>query len=312
MEMLNQCAQLGMSLGVEWKQRAKGTFMGIDQMGRFNVVLIAERLPSGHMAMIHAEEIYADDPFVRCDELIAQYGVSVCVVETLPNYNDAKRFAGRHRGKVFLANYGNMQDEMMRWGDAVPNSQDRKTAEEDRDRYTVTLDQYKCMQVAMSRIQRQQCVFADPQALVQEIFEKGEQKTVAVLKDRVFLHFTRTALVAEKDEEEKKYRRKVVKVGIDPHFSYAYMLLNVAWARAHGTATFILPQSDAEAKAEALTIAVDRGLAGVPADVVYAMTLTPEGTCGRCAFFDTESATCAERGFTTPARAAACDMYVMA
>ena len=310
MEMLNECAKLGMSLGVEWLPRGKGTFMGIDQMGRFNVVLIAERLQSGHMAIVHAEEIYDDDPFARCDVLMAQYGVAVCVVETLPNYNDAKRFAGRHMGKVFLAGYGNMADEMMRWGDSVPNKQERKTVEEDRDRYTVTLDQYKCMQVAMSRIQRQQCVFADPQGLVQEIIEKGERKTVAILKDRVFLHFTRTALVAEKDEEERKYRRKVVKVGIDPHFSYAYMLLNVAWARAHGTSTFIIPRTVADERAEAQTILIERELVGVPVDLLHAMTQTAECTCGRCTFYREVGSLCTERGVITPATAVGCELFM--
>lgn len=310
LEMLNQCAQLGMSLGVTWKTRAKDTFMGIDQMGAFNVVLIAERLPSGHIAIIHAEEIYHEDPFARCDVLMKQYGVVVCVVETLPNYNDAKRFAGRHRGKVFLAGYGNMQDEMMRWGDAVPNSQERKTVEEDRDRYTVTLDQYKCMQVALARIQQQQCVFPDPQGLVQEIIEKGERKTMAVLKDRVFLHFTRTALIAELDDEERKYKRKVVKVGIDPHFSYAYMLLNVAWARAHGTATFILPTSKAEEEQEIRALMVERELTGVPVGLLHAITTAPAGSCGRCVFFDEDASRCTDRELLTQAKAPGCQVFV--
>lgn len=309
MEMLNECAQLGMSMGVTWKNRAKGTFMGIDQMGAFNVVLIAERLDSGHLAIIHAEEIYNDNPFARCDELMAQYGVAVCVVETLPNYNDAKRFAGRHMGKVFLAGYGSMSEEMLRWGDAVPNKQERKTAEEDRDRYTVTLDQYKCMQVALARIQSKHCVFPDPQGLVQEVVEKGERKTVAVLKDRVFFHFTRTALVVEMDDEERKFRRKVVKVGIDPHFSYAFMLLNVAWARAHGVTSFILPTSKAEDEEEMRAVMVERELAGVPVGVLHAITSPPQGTCGRCLFFDSDISQCTERELLTQARAPGCEWF---
>jgi len=181
------------------------------------------------------------------------YRIAVCCVETLPNYNDAKRFANRHPGKVFLAGYADMRDDMLRWGDAVPTRSERKTDEEDRDRYTVTLDQYKCMQVAMSRIQKMVTVFPDPEGLLQEITEKGgirgEKHLAPILKDRVFMHLTRTALIAERDEEQNKYRRRVVKVGIDPHFSYAYMLLNVAWARAHGTTSFLLPDVQHDAKA---------------------------------------------------------------
>ena len=45
---------------------------------------------------------------------------------------------------------------------------------------------------------------------------------------RMFHHFTKTALVAEKDAETNQYRRSVKKIGIDPHFSYANMLCDVA------------------------------------------------------------------------------------
>jgi hypothetical protein len=305
LEMLNDCARIGMEMGVKWKQRANGTFMGIDQMGAFNVVLIAERLPSGHMALIHAEEIYNEDPFARCDELMFQFGVSVCCVETLPNYNDAKRFASRHKGKVFLAGYGNMADEMLSWGDSVPNSAERKTSEEDRDRYTVRLDQYKCMQVAMKRIQTKVCVFPDPQGLVQEIKEKGLQHMVPVLKDRVFLHLTRTALIAEQDDEERKFKRKVVKVGLDPHFSYAFMLLNVAWARSHGTTMFITPFGDSGRAPEVQAIADQ--MPGLPESVLQ-MLEAPAGACGRCSAFD--NGTCNERGFLVGAKDPGCQLFM--
>lgn len=306
LEMLNDCAKIGMELGVVWKDRASGAFMGIDQMGAFNVVLIAERLPSGHMAMIHAEEIYDNDPFARCDTLMAQYGISVCCVETLPNYNDAKRFAGRHPGKVFLANYADIKDDMMRWGDAVPNTMDRKTSEEDRDRYTVTLDQYKCMQVAMKRIQNRVTVFADPMGLVQEVHEKGLRSVVPLLKDRVFLHFTRTALVADKDDEERKFRRRVVKVGIDPHFSYAYMLLNIAWARSHGTTMFINPADDSIA-VNPVIARVEREMPGLPSSVINLMDLTGE-VCGRCVCFD--DGTCSDRGYLVQPADPGCLIFI--
>jgi hypothetical protein len=122
LEILNDCARIGMEMGLVWESRGAHYFMGLDQGGLFNVAIIAKRMPSGHMAIVHVEECYADDPFLRCSELMHLFGVDVCVVESLPNYNDAKRFAGRHLGKVFLASYTQMKDEMIRWGDAVPTS----------------------------------------------------------------------------------------------------------------------------------------------------------------------------------------------
>ena len=312
LEMLNRCAEEGMRLGVVWKLRASNTFAGIDQMGSFNVMLVAERLPTGHLATIHAEEIYSDDPFERCSEIMEAYGVAVCVVEQLPNYNDAKRFANRHMGKVFLAGYGPMKDDMLRWGDAVPSKADRKTDEEERDRYTVNIDQYKTMQVAMARIQKTIAVFPDPMGLTQVIKEnngKGEGQLRPILKDVVFEHFTKTALIAERDEEQNTYRRRVVKVGIDPHFSYAWMLLNVAFARAHGVTMFLF--GEAEKPAE-VTVAGGAKIAGSVIEVIQEQraAIAEMGTCGACISFDEDAGRCIERDLWVRGNDVACPIFL--
>ena len=136
--------------------------------------------------------------------------IQVVAPNTLPNYDSAKSFARRHDGKVFLAGYGNMDGDMLAWGDAPTLSvSERRTDEDLRDRYTVRLDQYKCMQVSMGRFASKMCLFPDPEGLVQEVLEKGKRRMSAVCKEYAFFHFTRTALVAEKDEEEKKMNQEL-------------------------------------------------------------------------------------------------------
>lgn len=311
MEMLNACAKAGMEAWLVWKTRARGTFMGLDQMGGFIVAIIKERTPSGRQAVVHLEYIYISptkdnpdaSPWDRADELMAQYGVQCCVVETLPNYDNAKSFSQRHPGKVFLAGYGNMDGEMLHWGDTpTSNASDRRTTDEAQDRWTVRLDQYKCMQVSMRRFQDKTCLFPDPQALVQEILEKGHRKTIPVCKDMAFFHFTRTALIAEKDEDEKKFKRRVVKVGIDPHTSYANMLCDVAWARAYGTSTFILPDAGPASGAAAPERLVEMpGLQGILAQAEEAMA----NTCGACMHMDA-SGFCPEIGMRTKRSSPGC------
>lgn len=287
----------GIAAGLKWKQRAKGTFMGIDQMGRFNVHVIKERMPDGRQAVIHVEETYSEDPFARSSELMELYGVDVCVVEINPNYNDAKRFAGRHLGKVFICDsFGALVEGMIQWGDAPRlDVSERRTTEEARDRYTLRMDQYKCMQVSMARIVSKLCLFPDSKALVQDVVEKG-QKVLAPVLPRAWHHFTKTALVAEKDEETNKFKRSVKKIGIDPHFSYANMLCDVAWARSHGTATFIIPDT----KGAAVDPADQLRRAGLPetvAAMVEDRTAALVGeVCGKCTAFDAETSTCGERG----------------
>lgn len=312
LEHLARCVEAGRAAGVEWKTRARGAFMGIDQMGQFNVVVVKERLADGRQACIHVEEVYSEDPFGRCSELMEAYGVAVCVVEINPNYNDAKRFANRHNGKVFICNsFGQVQDGMIHWGDAPRlDTSERRTSEEERDRYTLKMDQYKCMQVSMARFTADDpiCLFPDPQGLVQEVIDKGVRQITAVLP-RAFHHYTKTALVAEKDDETNKYKRSVRKIGIDPHFSYANMLCDVAWARAHGTGTFILPTK--EVPLTSRQEAVKQSMPGLPEPVVRMVEDLPAGeVCGRCEAFDPETGQCRERSVTVRARDPGCVLFV--
>jgi len=318
--MLNACAAEGMKIGLRWEKHGKGYFMGLDQMGSFIVAIIKKRLPDNRQAVVHIEFIFRApteedperSPWQRADELMKAYGIQCCVVETLPNYDSAKSFARRHHGKVFLAGYGNMDGEMLVWGDAPKlDASDRRTDEDARDRYTVRLDQYKCMQVAMSRFQRKMCLFPDPSALVQDVLEKGQMVPSAVCKDHAFLHFTRTALIAEKDEEEKKFKRRVVKVGIDPHTSYANMLCDVAWARSHGTTMFLMPevQKDYSLKVEEV-VRLPEGIAG---PIEHAMDVHAESLrdcCGACAYRD--AGLCSETGLLVRMDTPGCIMFQQA
>jgi hypothetical protein len=321
------CVAAGAAAGVRWEQDGRGLFMGIDQMGNYNVVVIKKRLPDGRQAVVHLEEVYSDDPFMRCSDLMWQYGVAVCVVEINPNYNDAKRFAGRHPGKVFICNsFGALQDDMLKWGDAPKlDVSERRTDEEERDRWTVRIDQFKCMSVSLARFTAKSpiCLFPDPQELQQDVIDKGIKQRAAVAP-RAFHHFTKTALVTEKVIEggEKEattnhYRRVVRKVGIDPHFSYANLLCDVAWARAHGTATFLIPEEDRKSvnkdKAEAMN------MPGLPANVVQMMDALPPGeVCGRCVSFPhpvngvrAPHGPCEARNIQVMARDPGCPFFVL-
>lgn len=306
---LEHCAaavEAGKAAGVKWKTRARGTFMGIDQMGNFNVVIIKERLEDGRQAVIHVEEIYSDDPFARCDELMEAYGVQCCVVEINPNYNDAKKFANRHKGRVFICNsFGSIAEGMIQWGDAPKlDTSERRTTEDARDRYTLKIDQYKTMSVSLARIVEKECLFPDPQGLVQEVIDKGVKQVVAVLP-RAFHHFTKTALVAEKDEETNQYKRSVKKVGIDPHFSYALLLCDVAWSRAYGTSTFIMPQIP---KPES-TVNVIEKISEIARIPLASLPTLSGDVCGRCSAFDADSGMCTERHFRVRPDSAGCEMF---
>lgn len=301
------CVQEGARVGVAWKQRARETFMGIDQMGGFNCCIVSERLPDGRMAVIHVEAIFDNDPFARCSAMMAQFGVSVCVVEQLPNVNDARRFANEFPGRVYLAGYADLRDDMLQWGDDMSVS-DRRTSETDRSRYTVTLNQYKMMQTSLFRVKERFTLFPRPDDLIQDVQDGGVTKRIPILRDWVFHHFTKTALVVTQDEDERKPRAKVVKIGIDPHFSYAFMLMNAAWARNHGTTMMILPQEQTERSGSSIA----NDMPGLPDEIVRVVD-EPDaipGTCASCLSFSPERGWCNERRLLVRAQDPACGLFM--
>lgn len=324
------CVEEGRRAGVAWLTKARDTYMGIDQMGGFHAIIIKRRLPDGRQATVHVEAVFLDpttedpdaSPWRRSAELMSQYGVTVCVVEQLPNVDAARSFCNRFPGRAFMAGYADLKDDHMVWGDDLSRS-DRRTSKEDRSRYTVTLNQYRCMQTSLFRIRERFCLFPDPSRLEQDVVENGRRERVMLLRDWVFVHFTKTALIIEHEGDEtstrstrtkrsgmaiaRKTRAKVAKVGIDPHFSYANMLCDVAWARAHGTSTFILPEAptvpDKQQK-------IAEAMPGLPSGVLGMVQDVPEGTCGRCEAFDPDRDYCRERNFNVRARDPACPVYV--
>lgn len=332
LEHMARCVEAGKQAGVVWKTRAHGAFMGIDQMGQFNVVVIKERLPDGRQAVIHVEEIYSEDPFARCDELMEAYGIFACVVEINPNFNDAHAFAKRHAGRVFLCNgFGELPDDMVKWGDAPRlDVSERRTDDESRTRYTVKADQFKCMQTSFARFTANPptCLWPDPQALEQEVIDKGAKQR-ALIAPRAFEHFTKTALVVEKvsdagkkgEASTNKFKRVVRKIKIDPHFSYANQLCDVAWARAHGTASFIFPDQERSQGSTALSHrGPDQRREVMPAamenliQAIHEASAQPKcAACDQYPFGDDAGppaqAPCALRGVQTGARHPGCDFF---
>lgn len=310
------CVADGMALGLVWQTSGDDCYMGVDQMGGYNAVIIKRRLPDGRQAVVHAEAIFHIDPFERCAELMDAFGVIYCIVEQLPNVNDARRFANRFRGRVYLAGYATgATSDMITWGDQITRS-DRKTAEEDRTRYTVSIQQYKGMQASLFRIRNRHCLFPDPALMEQEVIERGERKRINLLRDWVFPHFTKTALVVEEDEETRNLKPKVVKVGIDPHFSFANMLCDVGWSRNHGMSSFILPEAiktiPGAAQEQTLPLAEKfaKRMPGLPQPVLDMLDKGErEGTCGACINFSATDNQCTLRLLQVSPAMPSCDLY---
>lgn len=311
MDVLHRCADEGQRLGLRWQASGSGCFMGCDQMGGFIVATLAERRPDGRMALVHVELIQALDPWVRLDALMAQYGVTVCVLEQLPNIDSARGFAHRWEGRVWLITaYGDLE-EFCAWGDVTISKSDRKLASEYRDRWTLRADRYRVLDWAAARLREQFVVFPDPLGLQAEYKnDRGEVRRGPVFRDVFWLHYTKTGLVLRVDEdaaEVKTARREVLKLGLDPHASFSLLCLCLAWFRAHGTSHFLLPGETRASKTEETRQNVEKAMPGLP-PAVLGMIRSPEGTCGGCSAF--VAGLCVERSCQVGAADPACALWV--
>lgn len=80
-------------------------YMGVDQ-GRDLHVVIGKRYPGRAGQIIHLG-VYKD--WEDLDLLMKRFNVARCIVDAMPELRNARAFAGRHRGKVFLCWYSETQ-----------------------------------------------------------------------------------------------------------------------------------------------------------------------------------------------------------
>ena len=102
---------------------ATGTAMGVDVGAKLHVEIRKQD------KIIH---IASYREFSELDEVMAQFGVGVCVIDAMPETRKAKEFQARHGRKVWLCRY--FQQPNLQ---AIKRNEDERTIEADR---TQTLD----------------------------------------------------------------------------------------------------------------------------------------------------------------------------
>jgi hypothetical protein len=310
---LDAAQNLDLIWGPVPKRTADRVFMGIDQMGQENYVVVKARV-GNRMRLLHLEIIQDDSPWRRCAELMRIYRVRYAVAESLPNYNEAQRFAKEHDGRVFLAHYQDIGDEILRWGDRPRDSMAvSRSADDIRTPHTVAVDQYKMMSWSLAKWAHGEVETPDARTLLQEVRTRQGLQHTMVCRDVFWTHLQRVALVTEPSvgkEDERRFRRAVKKIGIDPHFAFANMLCDVGWARAYGTSFMLFPDERLpavrEEKRRNYTL---EQLAEALPEFFSSDDFRPL-TCGDCANFDAERRWCTARRFGAQAVQPQCEMFV--
>ena len=227
---------------IKWINRGSNCAMGIDQMGGFNVVTIRYWGPKCDLGvnksrLAHLEIIYADDPWERCDELMQQYDVDICVADALPNINEARRFAQRWPGRVWLADYSyesKGDGDICEWGDRPKQtSSEKKSSDEIKNKYTVKISRYHGLEWNLMKYVHRMKEQPHERGLVAEVKDNTGRMHIQFIAEQVFwVHLQKLARRKVMiDEAQGKFKMIFENIGIDPHFAHADLYCELALSR---------------------------------------------------------------------------------
>ena len=160
-------------------------YMGVDQ-GKDLHVVIGKRVPHKAGKIVHLG-IYKD--WTELDRLVRNFNVSRCVVDALPETRNAREFADRFKGRIYLNYYNHHQKGRYLW-----NEKD----------LTVSCNRTESLDASHAEIMNSQIILPRECEIVQEFAR----------------HCSSVAKKLEEDEETGSKRYVYVKLGAD-HFRHA-------------------------------------------------------------------------------------------
>jgi hypothetical protein len=239
-----------------WRAKhLKNTAMGIDQMGRFNCVVIKGREPNGKYKLLHLEVTHGDDTWKRCAQLMFDYDVRICVADKNPNFNDSFDFARAFRARVWLATYAQDvrgKSKMIDWKDRKKAMEGQRQQKDTKWKWDVIINLRTALEWSLGRFKRRENVIPNPRTLIQELprqrgkvilstdMREGQWEPVPICEDVYIPHMTKMVrtmeYLDEEHEAQRDYRMRVKYLGNeDPHFVFANLFCDIACARlAHG------------------------------------------------------------------------------
>lgn len=223
--------------------------MGVDQMGGNNYAVIAER-HENKKRIIHYEIIedrnplYMEDgnrvtPFKRLYQLMNEYDIDLCIIDAMPNINEALEFARTFPKRVFISWYiegaGITGRDMVQWGDRAKEKQSiRRGGPNIKFKYTCVVSRYMSIDFALAEIANRNCEWPTPEKLIQvcRSMESGLFEPLHLFRTHFYRHMT--SIVRQKtviDEETGRFRMEWVNLGLDPHSVHSWNLCNIALER---------------------------------------------------------------------------------
>jgi hypothetical protein len=231
---------------IQWQGKDEHTAMGVDQMSGNNYVVIAKRMPGGKKRIVHFEiidnnnSIYweADKrvtPFKRLYQLMKDYDVDLCIIDAMPNANEAMEFAREHPKRVFVSWYIEQQRETAQWGDRPKFKMTvRKGGPDIKFKHSVMLSRYLSIEMALRAVSERQFEWPHPRALVQIARNPttGRFEPLHIFETHFYQHLK--SIVRQKtvtNDETGQFKMEWINLGLDPHSVHALNYCNMALER---------------------------------------------------------------------------------
>lgn len=225
------------------------TSMGIDIGKGYAVASIMDVCPSsGKKRIRHLEVIdrsnpkyFTQDgkqqsPYVRCGELMEQFNVGICVMDHMPNPDEAITFAQRFPGKVFIAWYQENQKDVVVWGDRLHTKEGvRKSGYKFKFKYHTMINRFMGIDSILGEFRIGNVMLPNPDKLV---LSARDEKTGILGPEAICWRFIEHLTAAVKqleypgDDETKEGRWRWSYSGNqDNHFLHSVNYAHIALER---------------------------------------------------------------------------------
>ena len=234
---------------LSWHHEAVNTAMGVDQRsGDLHIAIakwVGQKRQIVHLEVVdqHAARYLEGgnivSPFKRLYRIMTEFDVDMCVLDALPNVNEAKEFAAAFPGRVFISYYKGSQ-EMAQWSDKKPSAKNaekaqlRRSSADIKFKWVVLIDRYKSIEYSLRQWRKRRVQIPNPKGLVQEVRDPktGVYQPEHVCGRIFFVHLqavVRELVQSKVDGNSVRYRWR--NLGLDPHFLHAWNYCCIAMER---------------------------------------------------------------------------------
>lgn len=241
---------------LQWGGTTTNTCMGVDQRSG-NLHIVVAKMVNNKKRIVHIEVVdnqqdrYKEagkivTPFKRLYTMMQEFDVDLCVLDALPNANEAKDFSRAFPGRVFLSYYKESTD-MVRWSDKKSGGKQsekphsRKSSDDLKFKWVVFLDRYKSIDYALRQWVDRRVECPNPRGLVQEIrnVKTGMYEPTFVCEDQLFRHLGAVVReLVQNRTDPTNYRYRWNYLGLDPHLLHAWNYCCVALERKKKSFSF--------------------------------------------------------------------------